>query len=104
MKVLLMIIAGATIDLGTFEFHASTGTYEAAGAGACNLSGINAGPNVDDTTADASVTLSGQNCAGTLHVCLDVTADTPSRADCIANTGVIDKNTAHRGEHLHRKC
>ena len=94
MKVLLMILAGATIDLGTYEFHASTGTYEAAGAGACDLSNINSGPNVDDTTADTSVTLSGQNCAGTLHVCMDIAADTPSRADCIANTGITDKQTS----------
>ena len=84
----------AAIDLGTYEFHASTGTYEAAGAGACDLSNINSGPNVDDTTADTSVTLSGQNCAGTLHVCMDIAADTPSRADCIANTGITDKQTS----------
>jgi hypothetical protein len=93
--LLVPLLMGATIDLGTFEFYSSTGTYVAPGAGSCDLQSISAGPNVDDTTADASVTLSGQNCAGVLHICLDASADTPTRDQCISNTGIVDKQTSN---------
>jgi hypothetical protein len=86
-------VQAAEIGMGTFELCAATSTYFQAGACPCDLS-ITAGPNVDDTTADSDVVLVGDNCSGTLHVCMDVTADTPSRADCIANTGVTDKQTS----------
>lgn len=85
-------VHAAEIDMGSFELCPATSTYFQNGACPCDLS-VTAGPN-DDTTADADVVLVGDNCAGTLHVCMDVTADSPTRADCIANTGVTDKQTS----------
>jgi len=88
-----MAANAADIDLGDFELCSATSTYYADGGCPCDLS-ITAGPSVDATTADADVVLTGDNCAGTLYVCMDVTADTVTRADCIANTGVTDRNTS----------
>lgn len=100
MKKLLALLLlpwsayAADIDLGTFTSCPGTGDYYASGACPCDLSTPQAGPNVDATTADGSVVLTGTNCAGTLHACMIATADTPNRADCISNTGVVDKNTS----------
>ena len=76
----------------------STGKSVLAGGCPCDISVVTPGPIENTTDADVTVTLASSgsvdNCAGTIHVGLDVIADSPTRDEVIANTGLIDKQTA----------
>ena len=82
----------------TIELSAScagfTSKWVSASGCPCNLSAGMAGPNVSNTQIDGSVTLTGDNCDGTIHACVDNDADPAITRDaCINNTGMESKQT-----------
>lgn len=80
------------------DYCSNTGRYVLSGGCPCNISAVTPGPIENTSDADVTVVLtqegSTDNCAGTIHVGLDVEADAPTRDEVIANTGLIDKQTA----------
>ena len=97
---LLLIAAGssaATIDLTDFGPCDSSTDYYRSGGCACTLSKAMAGANVGETVSDGEITLSGDNCAGTVYAFAHIAGSPPTYAQCIANTGSLNRQSQSGG-------